>query len=178
MNKYLTHRGEIKDGDVILFRSNKWLGKIIQWLDGAHYNHAGIAFWSNDMLFIVDSNQDGIRPEFMSIRMKKYIDWCIVRPRKVSKKLMRLAINKSLRRGNSVVKYDFMLALRVLFSRKFKVDLKFLGSSNRDICSEFAAFHLSSFTRCYHRLLDVTPQDLIRFADKDKIEVLFNDNIG
>jgi len=174
MNKYLTHREEIKSGDVIIFRSKKWLGRIIQWIDNSYYNHAGIAFWSNDILFIVDSNENGVRPEFMSIRMSKYVDFCALRPRKFNNKRIKKAINKSLRRGNSIIKYDFFLALKILFIKKLNINFKGFYSPNRDICSEFVRYYLDNFSDCYSSLTMPTPQDLIRYANKDKIEILFN----
>jgi len=164
-DKYNANRHLIKNGDLILFRGNHIMAKAIQYFDSAYYNHIGIVMECNGRLFIIDSNADGVEPEFLSTRMKKYVDFSILEINKPQNEI-DLALYKILAKAEYHIKYDFMLALRIVISRKFGYDLKFLGDSDRVICSDWARRLTNAVgLKCYNFNHWITPQDFKRFQD-------------
>lgn len=49
----------IKSGDSLLVGSNSWLAKAIQFFTKSKYNHAGIFWWSYDVLMVVEEDTTG-----------------------------------------------------------------------------------------------------------------------
>jgi hypothetical protein len=148
MEKYNLNRDQIRNGDLILFRGDHMLGKLIQKFDEAYYNHIGMVFKSNDRLFILDSNANGVNPDFLSDRIKKYTDFCILRPTIWSQEQITIAVQNVMDRAEDKIKYDFDLLLQIAIYRKTGLNLP-LNTKNKDICSEFA--------RRYLRFLDPAP---------------------
>lgn len=53
---YRNVRLEIKNGDIVLFNYESFLGKLINFFQKADYNHVGMFWWFGDRLFIVHAN--------------------------------------------------------------------------------------------------------------------------
>jgi hypothetical protein len=167
--KYNKYRNIIKNGDIILFRGNRLLARLIQYFDSAYYNHVGIAMECNGRLFIIDSNACGVEPEFLSTRMKKYTDFGILRINQ-SQNEINNDLTQVLIRAEDHIKYDFLLALRVAVARKIGYDFKNLGNSNKDICSEWVRrFTNQAQVKCYITDILITPQDFKRLQDPSEI---------
>lgn len=177
--KYNSARPYIKNGDLILFHSDKILGKLIQYFDKAYYNHVGIAWEANGRLFILDSNAPGVEPQFLSTRMNDYSDFCIV-DLKFSPELKQACLDKIMDKSQIGIKYNFLRLLQIAIYKKLHLDIKRLdGGSNRAICSQFANEYTNLFpVNCYAKMCLATPQDFVRFADSAEVAILLNDHLG
>lgn len=174
--KYQKYRSEFKDGDIVLFRGQKLLAKTIQFFDSAYYNHVGVCYKDRSRIMILDSNGSGVRPDFMSYRMKGYVDFGVIRTR-YSNEIINHGLNKIFERGDFMTKYDFMLLPRIALIKKTGINLSKLGSKNRDICSEFARHFTNAMEmNCYKDIELITPQDFVRFRDTALTELLFTEN--
>lgn len=180
LEKYVIIRDEICNGDIILTRGTSWLSKTIRFFDKSYYNHAGVVMKANDRLFIVDSNAGGVKPEFLSVRLKDNEDFCIIRPSFWAQKEIDRALNQWLDTVETGIKYDTMLLLQIAIYRSTGIKTHF-GKDNKDICSEAARREvrcLAPKEKCYEfpfiKTDFITPWDFIVYAD-DKFKVLFND---
>lgn len=185
LDKYNGVRSEINNGDVILFRGTSMLSKTIQYCDKAYYNHAGLVMRLGSRLLILDSNAHGVRPDFLSMRMDEYIDFCVVRINNgLSQMMIDSCVNRVIDRSeSSLIKYDFALLPRVAIARKFGYDIKNLGEKeNRDICSMFTGERYliqSAGIKCLAKAKEkqnwLTPEDHLRFLDTSELKALFDD---
>jgi hypothetical protein len=184
MEKYAKTRGEISNGDIILFRGRHLLSKLIQYFDKCYYNHAGIVFKANDRIFIIDSVAKGVHPEFLSRRMEEYLDFCVVRPSGFKKSDVSRAMSDVMDKSESGIKYDVWMLLRIAIFRKFGKDFKNLGKPDKDTCSEFARRYADCLgTTCYSEKNMIkktgapwiTPQDFIRYSGK-KFKIMFDES--
>jgi hypothetical protein len=175
--KYANRRAEIKHGDIILFRGSSILARLIMYFDNAYYTHVGVVFEMGGRKFIIDSNSKGVHPDFLSDRIREYKDFCIIRPNLIVK--IYDAITQAMNRGEIGTKYDFALLLRIAIVRKTGINITGLGSSGRDICSEFARFYSSFIADTpYAKLDNITPQDFVRHVNDDSnFSIMFNDSI-
>lgn len=174
--KYQAARPLIKNGDLILFRGRRFLAKSIQYFDKAYYNHIGVIFQSEGHNMIMDSNAQGVKPDFLSDRIRGYIDFCVVSPRK-TKDEIDLALETAFQKGDAGTKYDFFLLLRIAIIKKTRIDFSGLGSEKRHICSEFARHYTDCLDiKCYKDVKLITPQDFLRSKDSVEVDVLFDDS--
>jgi hypothetical protein len=136
--KYTRIRPLINNGDVILFRGEKALAKIIQECDSnAYYNHVGIVLKIHGALFIIDSNAKGVEPAKLSERIEKYVDFDIMRSLE-NEALIQAALQIVLRKqDNKKIKYDFCNGAKALLNRKFKTKFETHIEDYRNICSMF-----------------------------------------
>lgn len=175
--KYKRARPYIKNGDIVLFRGKHLLAKLIQYFDSAYYNHIGVVFESEGHLMIMDSNGKGVRPDFLSERIRGYVDFCILSPKRNGEEI-NIALDYAFTRGDIGTKYDFFLLPRIAIIKKLKIDFTGFGSETRDICSEFARYYTDCLSiNCYKNIPLITPQDFIRSRNKEEVSLLFNDSI-
>jgi hypothetical protein len=173
--KYDSLRDQLLEGDIVLFKgSNRIMPTLISFFDDAYYTHAGVIFEAHQRKMIIDSNAKGVRPDFLSLRMKEgYGDFCIIRP--VKPELM--AVYRALQRGDTGTKYDFLLLLRIAIIKKLGINLTGLGSKDRDVCSEFARFYSEYYGNTFSKNL-ITPHDFVRLVGNDDLFVkLYDDRI-
>ena len=166
--KYTRIRSKIENGDVILFRGNHLLSKIIQESDSdAYYNHVGIVLKISDALFIIDSNANGVEPARLSERIDKYVDFKVLRSKKTVEQ-----INESLKfvlkkQDSSKIKYDYWNGFKAMLNRKFNFNLKIKIKNNRNICSMFVlpyAYDLDIVSMPESMDDLFFPQDFIRYG--------------
>src|SRR3954471_19169994 len=69
---YAGIRGEIRDGDILLFRGKSWLSRIIRRVTGSPYSHAAIVAWWSDRLMVLEAVGKGIVVTRMSIVVSQY----------------------------------------------------------------------------------------------------------
>ena len=98
-------------------------------------------------------------------------------PVEFTTKQINLAVTKALSKAEEGIEYDKLMLLRIAFYKKFKLDFKNLSSENKDICSEFARRYTNYLgAKCYSKetigLDFITPQDFIRYMDRDKFELI------
>ena len=183
MEKYLTLRDQIQQGDIILFHGNALISRAIRWLDNAPYNHAGLVFEATGRKFVMESTHGGVNPRFLSVVMKKekYTNFCIIRPKAWTKEQISAALELVFNDSEEVIDYDHKLILQIAIKRLFNRNIR-MDSQRLDICSEF--------TRRYTRFLKdtiadnyemptmpnefITPWDFVLYA-RANFDVLFND---
>jgi len=69
---YLQHRHEMRDGDVLMFKGQSWLSKIIKWRTQSAYSHAGIVVWWNDRLMVLEAIGQGVLARPISYNLHHY----------------------------------------------------------------------------------------------------------
>lgn len=172
---YYNIRKDIKDGDIIAYRGNGFLAKTIQFFDNAYYNHVGIAKWIGNRLFTIDMWYQGIEIVPLSRRMKYYDKFCIIRPLNKSSQLVDVVIDSVIEKIERDAKYDYFLLPRIAFLKKTGIDLVRLGKNNRYVCSELCQYFFNNLEiDCYKNINLITPQDFIRKANEDEVELLFD----
>jgi hypothetical protein len=171
--KYSKLHPQIKNGDVILFRGERALAKIIQECDSnAYYNHVGIVLKVSGALFIIDSNANGVEPARLSERINKYVDFDVLRPTE-SEELIELALQGILKKQDVVkIKYDYINGLKAMLNRKFKTRFETHIENYRNICSMFVLPYALEL-KMVNIPIDMNnlffPQDYIRYKNKYKI---------
>jgi len=184
LDKYNDVRNKINNGDVALFRGSSMLSQSIQYFDNAYYNHAGLVMRLGSRLLILDSNGVGVHPDFLSLRMDEYVDFCIVRINNgFSQTEIDSCVNRVIDRSESSrIKYEWSLLPKVAIARKFGIKLKFNDEENRDICSMFTDDRYlaqSAGIKCMEKAKAeqewITPQDTLRYLDTSELTLLFDD---
>lgn len=184
--KYNNLRNEIRNGDIALFRGDSMLSKSIQYCDSAYYNHSGLILRLGSRLLVLDSNGDGVHPDFLSIRMDEYVDFCIIRINNgFSQTEIDSCVNRVIDRAEShQIKYEFSLLPKIAVARKLGIKMKFKDKENRDICSMFTGdryLNQSAGIKCMAKAKAeqgwITPADQIRYLDKNELSLLFDDSI-
>ena len=166
-------RPNIQSGDIMLFRGKHLLARTIQFFDNATYNHVGIVYESLGRFFVIDSNENGVRPDFLSERCMKYEEVAVLRPCEKYRAKINSAIEAIIALADEKIKYDFMLLPRIAIARKLGIDFLQLGSEQRDLCSEWARRYARALgATCYDNGTWITPQDFIRLAKDDFIRVM------
>ena len=178
--KYLDHRSEIQNGDIILYRGSSTLAKLIEYFDNAYYNQIGVVWKVVDpdtneyRLLTMDMWTNGLVVIPLSERMRGYKDFCIIRPM-VKQDIIESAIFNSLKQWEGKVGYDFTLLLRIAIIKKTGIDITGLGKSNKYICSEFIQNYCSSLKiSTFDNLSLITPEDFRRYNDPSKFKVLLD----
>ena len=191
VTKYNGVRQQIENGDIALFRGTHLLARTIQWGDAmpdllgnmrkAYYNHCALIFKKGERLLTIDSVANGVQPHFLSHLMKGYIDFCIVRPTGFSGGQIDDAVNRATAKAEQGIKYDFWMLPRIGLYRRFGLDAKKLGSTDRDTCSEFTGrrygaeiLGINSYKDIVEKQNFISPQDHIRYASK-QIQIKFDD---
>ena len=178
-NKYNTFRNSIEDGDIILCKNNGWIGKQISKFDNAYFTHSLVSFWKSERLFIFDSTEAGVHPELASVRMRRYSDFCIVRPDR-SYKEREAALNKLFAYSEKGIKYDFRLIAQIALYQKTGINTFKKNNPYRDICSELSWIYTKFFPlNCYDKdrieRPFFTPEDFLRFAEEKDVYTLFTE---
>lgn len=173
-HEYYNIRNEIQDGDVILYRGNSLLSKMIQYFDDAYYNHSGIVKKIGNRLFTIDMWDFGIEFVPLSRRMKKYDEFCIVRSKETFSETTN-AINFLFEKIERDTKYDYLLLLRIAIYKKTGIDLVNFGKKSRFICSELCQYFFDKLKiDVYKNINLITPQDFIKYKNISKIDILFD----
>ena len=69
---YLECRSQMRNGDVLLFKGNSWLSKIIKWKTKSAYSHAGLVAWWGDRLMVLEAVGSGVLATPISYNLQKY----------------------------------------------------------------------------------------------------------
>ena len=161
------------------------LSKSIQYCDSAYYNHSGLILKLGSRLMVLDSNGNGVHPDFLSIRMDEYVDFCIVRINNgFSQTEIDSCVNRVIDRAEShQIKYEYSLLPKVALARKFGIKMKFNDKENRDICSMFTDDRYLAQTagiKCMQKAKAeqgwITPMDTIRYIDHNELSLHFDDS--
>lgn len=180
--KYEQLRPLICNGDICLTHGNSLLAKTIRWSDGnAAYNHALVVFKVGDRLLCIQALAQGVVPYFLSQEILANTDFCLLQP-KFSQAWKDKCVDDFFVKQQTGEKYNKFALLNILLAEKLKIKTK-NDFSKEAICSTAAAWNYGALLplKCYS--LEnigknyITPQDLLRYANKDEIEVIGNDYV-
>lgn len=71
-HNYQQHRHDMQDGDVLIFKGQSWLSKIIKWRTRSDYSHAGVVVWWNDRLMVLEAIGQGVLARPISYNLDHY----------------------------------------------------------------------------------------------------------
>lgn len=182
MKKYEQYRKDIKNGDIVLFSRKGFLANIIRWADDAYYNHAGIAYWIGQRLYIIDAWDNGTELVPMSRRMNKYDDFCVIRKKNIEIPKLRKALNNLMDRIEKDEPYGYLELVRRLIwlkvlnkNNRFNNIENMISKRRKPVCSDVSRdFGVDLGIDSYINLILPTPEDLLRFG-KD-CDILWNDH--
>ena len=114
LEKYYKNRNDIEPGDIILTQGSSLLSKSIQYFDRLSgeneiYNHALLVGYMHGKLIAIESVAKGVHPEFLSYRLSKNVNFCVLKSTGFSTELKENAITKLLTTAESTIKYDNLL---------------------------------------------------------------------
>ncbi len=188
--KYKAYRALAKDGDLILWRkNNSIMASLIRFFDNhyiddsgkkvkdpAKWNHISVVYWGRaKRLLNSDAWSNGVASVPCSHRVRYYDDFMVLRLNTTKPQFINQAIDKVLLNDwVADVPYDHFTLLRIAIWKRTGIDFTFLGDPyRRAICSRLAQkFCMACRIGCYNFIDKITPQDFVRFADKDEVEVL------
>ena len=69
---YEQYRAQMRDIDILLFKGNGWVSKIIKWKTQSAYSHAGLIAWWGERLMVLEAVGSGVRATPISYNLNKY----------------------------------------------------------------------------------------------------------
>lgn len=69
---YQDYRNHMQDGDVLMFKGQSTLSKIIKWRTKSAYSHAGIVVWWGDRLMVLEAIGKGVLARPISYNLLHY----------------------------------------------------------------------------------------------------------
>jgi hypothetical protein len=142
ISKYEEVRLQIKNGDVIMYKGTKILPRLIRWLMGSPYSHAGIAVWWNERLMVMEAAMRGVMISPLSLtiyRHKGSVEWFSCKKEISKEDRLKMVIFAQEELGKSYARWKSLLfGLKVLFKRDLgKKDE--LRMENKLFCSQYVA---------------------------------------
>jgi len=133
LSKYQKIRGQIRDGDLLLWRGNGLVAKGIQRLGHQYHNHASFAFVFDKhytkRVMLFEALAHGVEPEFLSARLERHDGRCWWYQLAAKYEAYRPAIYQAANHYGGT-SYDYPGLIKNLFSYVF-VDVE------RLFCSEY-----------------------------------------
>lgn len=71
-------RGEIRDGDILLYKGQTVVSRLIEFFTRSEYSHAGIAAWWNERLMVVEATHKGVFVDTLRRSIGRYngdVEW-------------------------------------------------------------------------------------------------------
>ena len=65
-------RNQIRNGDILLFRGKSLISRVIGWITGSPYSHAGVLAWWHGRLMVLEAVASGVVASRMSIVAQQY----------------------------------------------------------------------------------------------------------
>lgn len=143
---------DLKHGDIIIIRRNRWLSKAIAKWTGSAWAHTGIVVRYGDEWFIIDSNEIGVRIDFLQYRLASTEAVAILRP-EVPKGRITNAIRIVEEYAKNETPYDFKLFFRTALKTAIGLNLNLNGKGFT--CTEFCAYYLTLLN--FNHGLSATP---------------------
>jgi adenine-specific DNA methylase len=178
--KYKRVRGQIKDGDFILFSGTGVVASVIREADSDSFaSHIGRVVKLKNRFLIVDSNARGNKPEWLSTRIESYYknsDFIVIRS-SVDEDIIQSNVVDFINESDEArTKYDFRNGIKELLNRAFGFKLKIKLRGKYNICSQSVrkSFEALNMGTLQFTLLSIAfPQDYIRFRNEFTTELLF-----
>ncbi len=168
--KYAINRHLLANGDIILWRGNDLIDKVIQIADKAYFNHIGIVWKVGERFLTVDATGGrGVNIDFLSTRVRQEVDFSVLRAVSFTKDTAQSkidwALSKALLLGNEGYGYDYLFILQILIKNITGKDFRDLSDKKAYICSKFVQYYTTLLClKEYSRENLITPQDYIRKA--------------
>lgn len=178
--KYKRVRGQIKDGDFIVFSGTGIVASVIREADSDSFaSHIGRVVKLKNRFLIVDSNARGNKPEWLSTRIEEYYknsDFIIIRSNLDEDIIQSNVVDFINESDDARTKYDFTNGIKELLNRAFGFKLKIKLRGKYNICSQSVRKSFQALDMCtlQFTLLSIAfPQDYIRFRNDLTTELLF-----
>jgi len=142
ISKYVEVRLQIKNGDILMYKGKKIFSKIIRWLTGSPYSHAGIAVWWNERLMVMEAVMRGVRVVPLSLNIYQHkgnVEWFSCKKEILDEDRLRMIIFAQEELGKSYARWKAILfGLRILFNRNLSRKDQ-LRMENKLFCSQYVA---------------------------------------
>ena len=157
---------DIRTGDILLVSGEWWLARMIQWVTGSEWSHAGIFVWVEGELFVSEAERRGLQltlwdggkyrggeatdRDYVVMRPMDYI----LDPKKVAKFIMP-------HMGARGYDYASLAFHQVIFNVTGKwLGKKEVRAARRFYCSEWVAYVYHHFTGFWPDWWQVSPEKL------------------
>ncbi len=141
-DQYQKHRGEIEDGDILLYRGTDFTSKYIRLMTGSNYSHAAVAAKWNERLMILEAVGNGVVTMRLSANLKHHDGQveCWRSIKSLSEDDRKIMI--SFAKDQLGKEYNFfqvaMFGLKLLFNIKASPKSKKIkGADTQYFCSEY-----------------------------------------
>jgi hypothetical protein len=164
--RYDDVRGQIRNGDIFMYKGKAIFSSIIQWVTHSPYSHAGVAAWWNERLMVMEAKGNGVvtSPFSRSIgRYKGEAEWFSCVKEISDEDRLRMVIFAQEELGKSYGRWKtILLGIKTLLERDLDKRDR-LRTENKLFCSEYVA-------RIYNSIgLDLKKQTSDRFMKPDDI---------
>jgi len=182
--KYERLRPQIGNGCLGVMSKNALISKVILKHDRnpdrskAEFSHVFSIFESDlngeKRLFVLDANPGGVKPAFLSDRIRDCNNFLIIKPL-CSQDVIEKALSTSFDRAQTGIKYDYKNAIKEGLNRRYGFSLNIKKEANKDICSEWTetqAITQDMVTEPFKSLKLTFPQDYIRYNKESTTLIL------
>jgi len=142
ISKYEEVRFQIKNGDVLMYKGKKIFSKLISWLTGSPYSHAGIAVWWNERLMVMEAAMRGVMVVPLSRNIHQHkgnVEWFSYKGEISEEDRLRMVIFAQDELGKSYARWKAVLfGLKILFKRNLSRKDQ-LRMENKLFCSQYVA---------------------------------------
>jgi len=142
ISRYEEVRLQIKNGDVIMYKGKKFFPRLIRWLTGYPYSHAGIAVWWNQRLMVMEAVMRGVTISPLSRNIYQHkgnVEWFKCKKEISEEDRLRMVIFAQEELGKSYARWKTMLfGLKVLFKRDLSKKDE-LRMEDKLFCSQYVA---------------------------------------
>jgi hypothetical protein len=158
--RYDEVRGQIRNGDVFMYKGKAIFSSIIRWVTGSPYSHAGMAAWWNERLMVMEAKGNGVvaSPFSRSVgHCKGGVEWLTCVKEISDEDRLRMVVFAQEELGKSYGRWKaILLGIKTLFERDLDRRDR-LRAENKLFCSEYVA-------RIYNSIgLDLKKQRSDRF---------------
>jgi hypothetical protein len=147
---YLESRSHIKNGDVLMYRGRSLPSRVIRWVTGSRYSHAGLAAWWNDRLMVMEAVGRGVVVTSISRNIRSYpggVEWfASIEEIPDDQRLRMVAFAQRELGKDYALRQALFLGIRVLFQRSSEQRDK-LRREERLFCSHYVAEAYNSIGR-------------------------------
>jgi hypothetical protein len=116
---YDDHRGEIQNGDVLIYHGTSFESRIIQWATRSRYSHAGLVAWWNNRLMVMEAVGKGVIVTPLSSNVAGYrgdVEWFTCQERIPAEERLRLVEFAQRELGKEYALWKaVVLGMRILF---------------------------------------------------------------
>lgn len=140
--RYDDVRGQIRNGDIFMYKGKAIFSSIIQWVTHSPYSHAGVAAWWNERLMVMEARSNGVVASSFSRSIGRYkgeAEWFSCVKEISDEDRLRMVIFAQEELGKSYGRWKtILLGFRTLL--EWDLDKRDrLRAENKLFCSEYVA---------------------------------------